>query len=79
MQPCEACKALVGAPSTTRPHPDLAAAAIGAFHRGSELEPIEFRWRCNVCGTWMYQNTQFGEPPEVWVTGERPANWQGHD
>lgn len=79
MHPCEACKTLAGQPSTTRPHPDLAAAGVGAFGTPTNMEVLNHRWNCTVCNTWMYQNTRFGDPPDVWVMGERPANWPGRD
>ena len=73
MNPCEACKALAGRPSSEPPHGDLSAAGTGIF--GSPTEPSKHydQYRCTVCGNWLHRNTPLGSPPGIWSIQGRVA------
>jgi hypothetical protein len=79
MQPCSACRELVGQPSSTGPHGDLAASSVSAFGPPGEMTRISINWNCTVCGCWLDQNSADGEPPNKWVMGERPLDWLKND
>jgi hypothetical protein len=34
------------------------------------MTKISSNWNCTVCGSWLYQNTADGTPPNEWVMGE---------
>jgi hypothetical protein len=74
MQPCDACRDLVGKPSSVPPHGDLAASGVSAFGPPGNMTKVSRR-NCTVCVNWMYQNTADGDPPNEWAIGERPADW----
>jgi hypothetical protein len=75
MQPCDACRELVGKPASVPPHGDLAASGVSAFGPPGNMTKVSSNWNCTVCGNWMYQNTADGDPPNEWAIGERPADW----
>ncbi|TCK88932.1 hypothetical protein B0G74_7218 [Paraburkholderia sp. BL9I2N2] len=70
MQPCNACRELVGKPSSVSPHGDLAASGVSAIGPSGHTTKISSNWNCTVCGSWLYQNTADGTPPGEWVMGE---------
>ena len=74
MQPCNACRELVGKPSSVPPHGDLAASGVSSFGPPSNMTKVSRNWNCAVCGSWPYQNTVDGEPPNEWAMGERPLD-----
>jgi hypothetical protein len=63
MQPCDACRDLVGKPSSVPPHSDLAVSGVSAFGLPGNMAKVSSRWNCTVSGNWMYQNTAVGDPP----------------
>lgn len=77
MSLCAQCKALVGKPSTAKPHVGLVASGVGAVGdpRG-KMDKVYDRWKCTVCGHWMYQGTGHDDPPLQWRTGDEPLDWQ---
>jgi hypothetical protein len=75
MQPCNACRELVGKPSTAPPHGDLAASGFSAFGAPSHTTKVSSNWCCTVCGNRLYQNTADGDPPSEWAIGERTLDW----
>jgi hypothetical protein len=75
MKPCKACQDLIGKASTTPPHGDLAAAGVSFFGATTNPTQISTNWQCTVCGTWLYQCTSAGDPPNKWRAGESPADW----
>jgi len=76
MQPCDACRALVGKPSSAPPDGDLAASGAITFGSyGKMTKIISSSWNCTVCGNWMYQNTADGDPPSEWAMGEKSPDW----
>jgi hypothetical protein len=38
------------------------------------MTKVSSNWNCTVCGSWLYQNTADGEPPNEWAMGERPLD-----
>jgi len=66
MQRCEACRTLVGKPSSVAPHPDLSE--TGSEIAGTALHPVKRcdRYRCTVCGSRLHRNTFDGDPGGVW-------------
>src|ERR1700722_4477030 len=79
MQPCNACRELVGRPSSTGPHGDLAASSVSAFGPPGEMTRVSINWNCTVCGCWLSQNSAEGDPPNKWVMGERPLDWSRNE
>ena len=77
MQPCNACLELVGKPSSVPPHGDLADSGVSEIGSPGHMTKISNNWNCTVCGSWLYQNTADGEPPNEWMMGERPLDWLG--
>ena len=69
MEPCGACRTLVGKPSSAPPHPDLSEA--GADIAGAAAHPVKRcdRYRCTVCGKWLLRNTAASEAGAVWSFG----------
>lgn len=75
MQPCDACRALVGKPSTMPPHGDLAASGVSTVGLPAKMTKIRSSWNCTVCGNWLSGNTADGVPPNQWVMGREMADW----
>jgi hypothetical protein len=75
MNPCRACQELNGKPSSSHPHPDLAEAGAGVIGSPGNFTKLNNQYNCTVCGTWMYQNTADGDPPNEWRIGDRPEAW----
>ena len=50
MQPCNACRELVGKPSSAPPHGDLAASGVSAIGPPGRMRKISSNWDCTVCG-----------------------------
>jgi len=76
MKACDLCLDLDGKPSSVPPHAGLAASGVGAFGvPGRNMQKVQDNWHCTDCGTWMFQGTEQGTPPNVWRAGERPADW----
>ena len=75
MQPCDACRALVGKPSSVPPHGDLAATGVSTFGSHGKMTKISSNWNCTVCGNWLYQNTADGDPPSEGAMGKEPPDW----
>jgi hypothetical protein len=73
MQPCDACLAMVGKPSSMPPHGDLAASDVSAGSSLGRMSKTRNSWNCTVCGNWLYQNTADGDPPNEWVMDKEPA------
>jgi hypothetical protein len=75
MEPCDACRALVGKPSTVAPHGDLAAAGFCTSGSPGHMTRVSNNWNCTVCGSWLYQNTADNVVPNKWTMGKRPLDW----
>ena len=73
MGKCDLCMGLVGNPSSIPPHEKLVGAGVSCFGHGGNLEKICDRWKCQTCGAYMLQNTNYGEPKNEWSIGNRPA------
>ncbi len=77
MQPCNACCEWVGKPSSAPPHGDLAASGVSAIGPPGRMRKIGSNSNCTVCGSWLYQNTADGAPPNEWVMGEHQRDSPG--
>jgi hypothetical protein len=75
MQPCNAGRELVVKPSSVPPHGDLAASGVSAIGPSGHITKISSNRNCTVCGSWLYQNTADGTPPNEWAMSEHQLAW----
>jgi len=74
MDLCEACRLLIGEPSSKPPHADLSPCGAGMFGTASNPIKVYNQYKCTFCGNWLYQNTADGDPPNEWRMGGAPID-----
>jgi hypothetical protein len=73
MQPCNACRELESRPACPHMVTSPLPAPVDSGRRAN-MTKVSSNWNCTVCGSWLYQNTADGEPPNEWAMGERPLD-----
>ena len=69
MNRCFACDTLVGMPSTVTPHASLQRIRAEVVGPPAHTVTRYVQYRCNVCGSWIHQNTLDGSQAGLWSAG----------
>lgn len=66
MNRCFACETLVGMPSSVTPHASLQRIREDIVSTPTATVTRYVQYCCNVCGSWIHQNTLEGSPAGLW-------------